>query len=59
MIIFNYDENKIDDLRNKLGDKYKLEKWLDGDFYMIRNELYKKEDTWFIFYEDLYNVFKL
>ena len=59
MLIFNYDINKIDNLIEKLGDKYKLEKWIYGDLYIIRNNLYKKEDTSYIFYEDLYNVFNL
>ena len=58
-ILFNYDKNRIERLREKLGDKYKLEKWLDADFYIIRNQLYKTEDNWYIFYEDLYNIFKL
>ena len=43
MIIFNYDDNKIDKLRNKLDNKYKLEKFIDEDYYLIRNELYNKD----------------
>ena len=57
MIIFNYDDNKIEELRNKLNNKYKLEKFIDEDYYLIRNELYNKDDNWYVFYEDLYNVF--
>jgi len=59
MIIFNYNENKIDDLREKLEDKYKLDKWRNKEYYIIRNDKNKTEEEWHIFYEDLYNIFQL